>query len=66
MAKLAQRVKGRTVKYCDPASQTHTTREGWMLAEFLRRTIVVLYTIEFLLDRSPGMGYGSARNGTVH
>jgi hypothetical protein len=57
MAKLSQRVKGITAKYCDPASTAHPTWEGWILVESLRRTISTLFIIEFLFDISPGLDH---------
>jgi hypothetical protein len=56
MTKLLQRVKGFTVKYCDPASTAYPTWEGWTLVESVRRTISTFFIIDFLFDITPGIG----------
>ncbi len=56
MTTLSQRVRGLTMKYCDPTWRTCPTWEDWVLIESLRRTITALFIIEFLFDLSPGMG----------
>jgi hypothetical protein len=56
MMKLTQRVRGFTVKYCDPASQCIPIWENWILVESLRRTLSTLFIIRFLFDISPGTG----------
>jgi hypothetical protein len=58
MIKLTRRVKGITVKYCDPASRDPPTWEHWTLVESLRRTISTLFIIEFLFDISAGTDDG--------
>ena len=57
MVKLSQRVKGITIRYCDPALSILPTWEGWILVESLRRTLSTLFIIEFLFDLSPGRNY---------
>lgn len=65
MTKLWNRVRGITMKHCDPSSLTRPSWGSWVAVESLRRTIAALLIIEFLFDFSPGMGKASCNSTKI-